>query len=370
MATAQNTVFISYRRTNWSFALAVAQNLEAHGFDVFMDYKSIKSGDFSQIIFNSIESRAHFLVMLTPSALERCHDPNDWMRREMEHAIRHQRNIVPLIFEGFRYEELANQLPPELAAPMSRYNALLVVSHFFEAAMERLRTQFLSEPIALVPKPPSSITRAFELDDTVERRTAVPVEKTLISAETYFERGIQHGKAGRYMQAIEHYTQTIQLKPNHIWAYNYRGIAYRNLGNLELAITDHTLAIEFDPEDAKAYFNRGIAHRKLGNYDAAIRDYDCAIELDPHYVKAYNNRGAAYKKRGDHNAAIRDFSRAIELDPDYAIAYNNLGLIYELILQEYTTAVEKYKRALEIDPSYTMARKNLTDAIRKRDGRR
>ena len=55
------------------------------------------SGDFERIILGNITARAHFLVLLTPSALERCDDPGDWLRREIETALANQRNIVPLM---------------------------------------------------------------------------------------------------------------------------------------------------------------------------------------------------------------------------------------------------------------------------------
>lgn len=72
METVQRTVFISYRRTNFPWALAIYQNLTHHGLDVFFDYKGIASGDFESVIVGNIQSRAHFLVLLTPSALEDC----------------------------------------------------------------------------------------------------------------------------------------------------------------------------------------------------------------------------------------------------------------------------------------------------------
>jgi hypothetical protein len=99
----EKTVFISYRRTNCWTALAVFQNLNSNGYDVFFDYKSIPSGDFAQVIDENIKSRAHFIVILSPSALERCNEPGDWLRREIETAIDNKRNIVPLMMEGFDF---------------------------------------------------------------------------------------------------------------------------------------------------------------------------------------------------------------------------------------------------------------------------
>ncbi|MBN1563236.1 MAG: toll/interleukin-1 receptor domain-containing protein, partial [Anaerolineae bacterium] len=68
----EKTVFISYRRTNMYHAQAVYLALKNAGFDAFIDYQSIDSGAFDQVILNQIAARAHFVVILTPSALERC----------------------------------------------------------------------------------------------------------------------------------------------------------------------------------------------------------------------------------------------------------------------------------------------------------
>ena len=70
MARVEKTVFLSYRRTNAPWALAIYQNLTANGFDVFFDYNGIASGDFESVILENIKARAHFLIVLTPSALE------------------------------------------------------------------------------------------------------------------------------------------------------------------------------------------------------------------------------------------------------------------------------------------------------------
>ncbi len=83
----EKTVFISYRRTNVYHARAVYQSLTARGYDVFMDYARSYSGAFDQIILRQIDARAHFLVLLTPSALEHCDEPGDWLRREIERAL-------------------------------------------------------------------------------------------------------------------------------------------------------------------------------------------------------------------------------------------------------------------------------------------
>ena len=105
MARIEKTVFISYRRKDISWALLVYHRLTANGYDVFFDYTSIPSGDFEQIIISNIKARAHFLVILTPTSLDRCNEPGDWLRREIETAISVKRNIVPLFFDSFSLQK-------------------------------------------------------------------------------------------------------------------------------------------------------------------------------------------------------------------------------------------------------------------------
>src|ERR1035437_1116378 len=103
MGRIEKTVFISYRRTNFPWALAIFQDLTQNGYDVFFDFTGLAAGDFESVILENIRARAHFLVLLPPSAVDRCGDPADWLRREIEAALDSQRNIVPLMLEGFDF---------------------------------------------------------------------------------------------------------------------------------------------------------------------------------------------------------------------------------------------------------------------------
>src|SRR5450755_318913 len=156
MERVEKTAFLSYRRTNITWALAIFQNLTQHGYDVFFDFNGIASGDFERVILGNIPARAHFLVLLTPSALERCNDPADWLRREIETALVNRRNIVPLMLEGFDFgtPAIANQLTGQLAA-LKHYNGVRIPPDYFDEAMERLRERYLNVPLSAVLHPVS-----------------------------------------------------------------------------------------------------------------------------------------------------------------------------------------------------------------------
>jgi hypothetical protein len=128
----------------------------------------------------NIRARAHFLVLLTPTALERCHDPEDWMRREIEAALDNRRNIVPLMVAGFDFGApvIAGSLTGKLAA-LTKYNGLEIPkARYFSAEMERLRTRFLNVPVDAVLHPASDSAQqvANEQKDKAAIATAAKIE--------------------------------------------------------------------------------------------------------------------------------------------------------------------------------------------------
>ena len=178
MARVEKTVFISYRRTDVYTALAVYQELSGKGYDVFFDYTSIPSGDFEQIIISNIKARAHFVLILTPTALDRCSEPNDWLRREIETAIDEKRNIIPLFFKDFKFgmPSVAEKLTGKLAS-LNRYNGMNVHEDYFHAAMDRLSRQFLDAPLETVLHPVSTEVRKVVKNEQIAADKALRNKK-------------------------------------------------------------------------------------------------------------------------------------------------------------------------------------------------
>lgn len=331
MGRIEKTVFISYRRTNFWTALAVFQNLNANGYDVFFDYKSIPSGDFEQAIIENVISRAHFIVILSPSALERCNEPGDWLRREVETAIDNKRNIIPLTMESFDFGSLATvkALTGKLSS-LKKYNALSIPAEFFDEAMARLRSErFLNRPLESVPHSVSSITKQITEEQKSSANKVPAVEKEQLTAQEWLERGfVLAVEKSNYDEAIYCFTQAITLTPDFSDAYYNRGLAYKHNGNLDKAIQDYDETIRLKPDELDAYFNRGLSRAKKGEFDAAIQDYNEVIRLRPNDSGAYNNRGMIRREKGDLAGSIKDFDEAISLKPDYVRAYNNRARVF------------------------------------------
>lgn len=143
----QKTVFISYRRALSKYlARSIYQDLKANGWDVFLDVNSIDSGDFDRIILNQIGARAHFILLISPGSLERCANPDDWVLREIQEAVRLERNIVPLIDDDADFSREIGYLPSELREVISKKNSVRLLHDYFEEGLQRVRNRFLKIP--------------------------------------------------------------------------------------------------------------------------------------------------------------------------------------------------------------------------------
>jgi GUN4-like/TIR domain len=142
MPDTKATVFISYRRRiSWATAQLVSSDLIRSGFDVYMDVENVHSGEFETMILTQISSRDHFILVLEPGSLEGIDNADDWLRREIYHALACRRNIVPVAANGFSLASLT-MLPPGIAK-ISRLNALSIPTGYVQEALQRLRDRFL-----------------------------------------------------------------------------------------------------------------------------------------------------------------------------------------------------------------------------------
>jgi tetratricopeptide (TPR) repeat protein len=367
--SANKSVFISYRRDNTLAALAVYQQLVNLGYDVFYDIDNIPAGDWKQIILENIKARSHFVVILTPTAVERFHNADDIMRLEIETAIEHKRNIIPLFFEGFSFSSVERYLVGQLSV-LPRYNGLEVPMRFFKYAMQELHDRYLSMDVNAVihPASPSAQAYARQQQQSAEKQDTVTQEQ--LSAEQYLERGYEKSQSGDKRGALDDYSKALDLNPRYVRAWYNRGVIKDVLGDRPGSIADYDEAIKLDPKHVSAHYNRALMKRHLGDNDGALIDYNKAIELDPKHADAHVGRGNVLDDQGDEAGAIRDYTRAIELDAENETAYNNRANVRNR-QKDRQGALDDYNKAIEIRPNYATAFFNrgvVKDALEDKQG--
>lgn len=385
------TVFISYRReTSQYIARAIFAELRLRGYDVFLDVDGLDSGEFSPRILNQIAARAHFLVILTPGSVERCANPNDWLRREIEIAMDLQRNIVPLLVDQFTFAQYADFLTGKLAH-LADYNGMNLYHDMFDECINKLINRFLKAPVEVeITPPPAAEQRAVQATLQEAAATPAPTDNEL-AAEAAVERGYVLSSQYNNTAAIAEFSRAVQLNPQHALAYFRRGNAYYQAKNTDAAVQDwlkvvalvpdemlgyvargsvtevegslyaaldeYTEAIRRFPSDYLPYFQRAFVHDELQKYKAAIADYTETIRLNPQFSVAWSNRGATYNSLKNYEAAVVDCTEAIRLNPQNALAYNSRAIAYRN-LGDNDAAIADYSDAIRLNPNFMTPYRN------------
>lgn len=128
-------VFISYRR-NGGEALAYLLNekLTTLGYSVFYDIESLTYGKFNNKLLEVMDECQDVILVLPPNALDRCVNQNDWLRLEIAHALKTQKNIVPVMLKGFMWPK---ELPEDIN-DVRLFNGVDVTFEFFDNVLMRL----------------------------------------------------------------------------------------------------------------------------------------------------------------------------------------------------------------------------------------
>ncbi len=133
-------IFISYRRDGGEVTARILRDsLTERGYNVFFDVESLRSGAFNTEIYSVIDECQDFILVLSPNALDRCKNSDDWVRREVEYALQKKKNVIPILLRGFEF-------PADLPVTMKDlpYRSGLAANlEYYEAFLEKLET-FLS----------------------------------------------------------------------------------------------------------------------------------------------------------------------------------------------------------------------------------
>ncbi len=145
-------------------------------------------------------------------------------------------------------------------------------------------------------------------------------------AEPYYNRAAFYMEKKNYNKALYDLNNALEVKPNHVGAYNNKGLVLYHRGKYKKAIKHFDHAIKLDSTYAKAYTNRGMAWGRLGSLDKTIEDCNKAIAIDPTIADSYANKGIALAMRGEYKEAIKNFNKAIERKPFDEKYYFNRGM--------------------------------------------
>jgi tetratricopeptide (TPR) repeat protein len=146
--------------------------------------------------------------------------------------------------------------------------------------------------------------------------------------------GMEHYRAGRYLEAIEAYESAISQRP------------------------------DFAP----CHLNLSLAYLKKGRIDDAIHSAERVVELAPQAGQARYNLANALSAKGRWNEAATEYLRTFEIDRTLAVS---LLLAANLLFDHGVNvkAIELWKRFLSAVPPDHPRRKEAEEQLRLAEGR-
>jgi DnaJ homolog subfamily C member 7 len=137
---------------------------------------------------------------------------------------------------------------------------------------------------------------------------------------------------GENDKAIQHFRQALNCDPDFKDAVKYlrmvqrldrmkeEGNSHFKAARYQQAVQIYSDALEVDPTNrgtnSKILNNRAMCYSKLKQWDQAREDCDRAIALDPSYTKAKKTRAKALGESGNWEEAVREYKAIAEQNPE------------------------------------------------------
>lgn len=177
MADTRYDAFISYRRENgFLMAQVIYDRLKDRGIQCFFDLEELRSGKFDEKILVAIREAHTFILILPKNALTRCKNEDDWVRQEILEAVRCNKVIIPVMYDGFKWPRKWSAEFPEEFHGLEHMNGVSGAKEYLSAMIDKI--------ISYMPK--EQIHLKFDEDRTnpLERK-----QKTIDTA-TFFTDGL------------------------------------------------------------------------------------------------------------------------------------------------------------------------------------
>lgn len=150
-------IFISYRREGGEFlAHLLYERLKGDKYSVFLDVESMRSGKFNDQLLEIIANCKDFILLLPEKALDRCSDPNDWVRQEIAQAIKCNKNIIPVLMRNFEFPKNLTEDIDDIR----NFAGVIADMSYFDAVVVKLKNMLISLPV----KDPKS--KKYQSEDT------------------------------------------------------------------------------------------------------------------------------------------------------------------------------------------------------------
>ncbi|MBO7229725.1 MAG: TIR domain-containing protein [Bacteroidales bacterium] len=132
-------IFISYRRSDGDKVARILDlAFKNDGYRCFLDYNSIEGGLFEQKIHVAIKDAPVFVMVMTPDYFSRCNQEGDWVRKEIELALKYEKTIIPISIDNI-VDKVPTDLDEDFRARVGAHNfAIVYTNSTFDVTFKKM----------------------------------------------------------------------------------------------------------------------------------------------------------------------------------------------------------------------------------------
>jgi predicted O-linked N-acetylglucosamine transferase (SPINDLY family) len=164
---------------------------------------------------------------------------------------------------------------------------------------------------------------------------------------------IQAGR-GQTTQALQSFTQAVELDPMQPAVHFNRGNLLMQLGQAEAACDSFRRAMALAPELPDPACNLAVALGAMSSHAEALQVLQDAVARHPGSAGGWNLLGMAWQRQGNAQHALDCYNRALECDPRLTDVYVNAAHLLAH-LQRYDEAREVALRGVQSNTSHAQA---------------
>lgn len=133
--------FISYRRENgFLMAQVIYDRMKEKGIKCFMDLEELRSGKFNEKIIDAINDAPNFILILPKNALNRCVNEDDWVRKEILAAVKADKTIIPVMYDGFAWPKKWPENMPEEIIQLTNQQSVSMSKEYLPAMIDKIES--------------------------------------------------------------------------------------------------------------------------------------------------------------------------------------------------------------------------------------
>lgn len=191
-----------------------------------------------------------------------------------------------------------------------------------------------------------------------------------------YELGNRKTELSVFDEAIDLYTQAIQIDPDFAAAYANRAktrswgyyTEYYDKSHLEKCRDDIEKAVSIKPDLVEADIAMGFyCYYGLWDYENALKYFESALEKQPDNVDCLFYLSLVYRRMNNWEKVASLSTEAMERNPANALYYTNIGLSFDC-LHDFEKAIECHDLAIETLPEWPASYNNKAKSVLRLSG--